>query len=297
MIHCNLCGREAGANEYRLFKRRDEAGAKGLVVCAECERDQPRCIVCQMPMREERRAIGVCGLCLRDGLVCRACGRRIRDDWTILNGNDGPYCSECFRTRERCTLCGVPVGDPPRGLPDERPLCDRCYQTRVTDPAEAHSLFERVLGLLYSGMGMGLNIRPALSLVDHERLVELALNAIPDQADRRDKTLALFTLKGRRRVIYLQDCLPRILLIQVIAHEFAHAWEGENAPLLADPVLKEGFAEWTAYHVLVKLDAHKKAKQMMERADLYGDGLRQLLEVERGGGEPAVVDLVRHARG
>jgi hypothetical protein len=297
MIHCNLCGREAGANEYRLFKRRNQADAKGLVVCVECERDRPRCVVCQMPMRDDRRAIGVCGHCLREGLVCRACGKRIRGDWTILNGNDGPYCSECCGTRERCALCGAPVGDPPRCLPDERSLCDRCYQTRVTDPVEAHSLFERVVDLLYSSMGMGLNIRPALALVDHGRLVELAHNALPDQAARREKTLALFTRKGRRRVIYLQDCLPRILLIQVVAHEFAHAWEGENAPMLADPVLQEGFAEWTAYHILVKLDARKKAKQMMERADLYGDGLRQLLGVERRSGEPAVLDLVLRSRG
>ncbi len=296
VIHCNLCGRAVGANEYRVFKRKSDARARGLHVCADCERDRPRCVVCQMPMREERRAWGVCQSCIRAGVSCRACGRRVRGDFVILNGNDGPYCQECFNTREQCVLCGAPVGVPPKRLPDARVLCDRCYATRVADPSEARSLFERVVDLLYDGMGMSLNIRPTLALVDHARLAELALAAVPDQAARHEKTLALFMRNGRKRVIYLQEYLPRILLIQVVAHEFAHAWQGENAPLLTDLLLQEGFAEWTAYHVLLKLDARKKAEQMLQRTDFYGEGLRQLLAVEQSSGEGAVLDWIRRAR-
>ncbi len=297
MVHCNLCGRAVGANEYRVFKRKSDARARGLHVCVDCERDRPRCVVCQVPMREERRASGVCTSCVREGLSCRACGRRLRGGFVILNGNEGPYCRKCSETRERCVLCGVPAGVPPKRLPDGRVLCDRCYATCVADPVEAQLLFERVVDLLYNGMGLGLNIRPTLALVDHARLVELALTAVPDEAVRREKTLALFTRNGRRRVIYLQEYLPRILLIQVIAHEFAHAWQGENAPFLSDPVLQEGFAEWTAYHILLRLDARKKAEQMLERTDFYGEGLRQLVAVEQRAGEAGVLDRIRRARG
>ncbi len=266
-------------------------------MCTDCVRARPRCIVCQIPMPEERRSLGVCQECIREGISCRACGRPISNDWVVLNGNDGPYCRDCYQNREPCSFCGAPVGAQPQHLPDGRVLCARCYRTRVTDPAEAKTLFNRVVDLLYNKMGMGLNIRPTLTLVDHARLVELAKTAVPDPSLRRDKTLALFTRNGRHRTVYLQEQLPRILMIQVVAHEFAHAWQGENAPFLADLTLQEGFAEWTAYHILMHLDARKKAEQMRGRADFYGDGLRRLLSLEQQAGTAAVFDFVRMKRG
>ena len=100
---------------------------------------------------------------------------------------------------------------------------------------------------------------------------------------------------GRKRVIYMQEFLPRILLIQIAAHEFAHAWQGESAPLLRDPLLREGFAEWVAYHALTRLDAPKKAAQMLQRRDDYGEGLRRLLDVERRQGIAGVLQFCRTA--
>ncbi len=296
MVHCNLCGRQVGENEYQVLHRRNRSNGKGLTVCADCLRARPRCIVCQLPMREDRRSLGVCPDCLREGINCRTCGRPITGDWIILNSNDGPYCRDCFNGRAACALCGAPVGAAPRQLPDGRPLCDPCFGTRVTDPLESQVLFDRVLDLLDNKMGMRLNIRPTLMLVDHARLVELARAAVPEQEKRRDKTLALFARNGRHRTIYLQDQLPRIIFIQVVAHEFAHAWQGENAPLLSSLILQEGLAEWTAYHILLELDARKKADQMLARADFYGDGLRQLLTVEQRVGPVGVLDFVRSVR-
>jgi hypothetical protein len=107
--------------------------------------------------------------------------------------------------------------------------------------------------------------------------------------------VGLFARKGRRRVMYLLSGLPQILLVQVAAHEWAHAWQGENCPLLRDPLVREGFAEWVAYKVLQALGAVKKMALMMRQNGLYGDGLRKMLALEQRSGAVGVLDFCRRA--
>ena len=90
--------------------------------------------------------------------------------------------------------------------------------------------------------------------------------------------------------------LPRLLLLQVAAHELAHAWQMESAPLLRDPVLREGFAEWVAYRVLIALGEGEAAERMLAREDTYGQGVRRLLEIERQVGVRGVIEWCRRAR-
>jgi aminopeptidase N len=55
------------------------------------------------------------------------------------------------------------------------------------------------------------------------------------------------------------------LVIRVTAHEYAHAWQGENCPLLDDPLLREGFAEWVAYRVLEYYRLDRQLDLMLKR--------------------------------
>jgi hypothetical protein len=247
-------------------------------------------------MPAERGAIGICAACLHEGLHCRACGKRIRGAFVVINGNDGPYCNACMRAYPQCDLCGAPAHAGAVQYEDDRIVCARCTQTAIVDPREAEMLFERVIDLIDAILGLRLNLRPRLMLVDHARLVELARNAAAETGHTSDKALGLFMRNGRKRVIYLQEHLPRIMLIQIAAHEFAHAWEGENAPLMIDPTLREGFAEWVAYHALTRLDAPKKAAQMLARPDLYGRGLRYFLEIEKRTGIAGVLNACRNSK-
>ncbi|MGB8646380.1 MAG: hypothetical protein WCF84_14170 [Anaerolineae bacterium] len=151
-----------------------------------------------------------------------------------------------------------------------------------------------MIDLLGQILELKLNIRPRLMLVDHIRLVELARAAQPRQGHDREQLLGLFVSHGRQRFIYIQEYLPRILMIQVIAHEFTHTWQGENAPFLRDPLLSEGLAEWAAYHMLQALGSPKKAMQMRQRRDIYGRGLDYWLQVEKASGRAAVLTFCRH---
>ena len=84
-----------------------------------------------------------------------------------------------------------------------------------------------------------------------------------------------------------------VLFLQVAAHELAHAWQGENCPVLDDTLIHEGFAEWVSYQVLGEY-AYAQAQEIMRaRSDIYGQGLRRLLDIEASQGVDGVFRLCR----
>jgi hypothetical protein len=106
---------------------------------------------------------------------------------------------------------------------------------------------------------------------------------IPTEEDAQ-RTLGLYARRGMRRGIYIQTGLPRLLFLQVAAHEYAHVWQGENCPTLPAGLTYEGFAEWVAYQVLGFYSYRRGQERMLRRQDLYGQGLRWALveEANRG---------------
>jgi hypothetical protein len=107
-------------------------------------------------------------------------------------------------------------------------------------------------------LGLSLNVPTGLALVDRTQLAKViqgqqgaghSKNEADTELDAH-RTLGLYVRKGMRRALYIQAGLPRLLFLQVAAHEFAHAWQGENCPLLKTTLYHEGFAEWVAYRVI-----------------------------------------------
>ena len=159
----------------------------------------------------------------------------------------------------------------------------------------AQALFEHVTHIVTEQLGLGLNVGADFTLVDNQHLQRLAIEASLDIHDEQSRVIGLFIRKGRRRVMVILSGLPRILLIQTMAHEWSHAWQGENCPLLQNTLVREGFAEWTAYKTLQTMGATKKMALMKQQNGLYGDGLRQILELEQRAGVSGVMAFCRQA--
>lgn len=232
---------------------------------------------------------------------CHLCGRRLwgrgwaytpdgaSEDQAIV------VCRHCHESAPRCDVCGLPMGADCVHLPDGRRICAHCHRTAIYDPVRAWALFERVVHVVTDQLGLGLNVGTDFTLVDHQHLQRLATEASLTTHDDPARVIGLFARRGRTRVMYALSGLPQILFIQTVAHEWAHAWQGENCPLLHDPLVREGFAEWAAYKTLHALGAIKKTAFMEQQDGLYGQGLQQMLEVERHGGVPGVLTFCRRA--
>lgn len=202
-------------------------------------------------------------------------------------------CRACQETAPRCDVCGLPMAAPAVHLPDGRLICARCHRTAVYDPQRAQQLFAQVTAVVVDQLGLALNIGADFTLVDQQHLQRLVAEA--EAADDPQRVIGLFVRQGRRRVLYVLSGLPQILFLQTVAHEWAHAWQGENCPLLSNALVREGFAEWVAYKTLQALGAAKKAAQMVRREGLYGDGLRQMLHLEEQQGVAAVLAFCRRS--
>jgi hypothetical protein len=204
-------------------------------------------------------------------------------------------CRYCHQSALRCDGCGVPVGGNHVALPDGRHICPRCHQTAIYDQARGREIFERVAGVVTGQLGLGLNVGTDFTLVDHQHLQRLAAEVHDVSGTDPAKVVGLFARKGHQRVMYILSGLPQILFMQVVAHEWAHAWEGENCPLLRDPLVREGFAEWAAHKTLRTFGAVKKVALMERQDGLYGDGLRKMLALEQRDGANGVLDFCRRA--
>ncbi len=232
---------------------------------------------------------------------CHLCGRRLWGQRWVYTPNEFStaqplvLCRQCHETAARCAACGLPMAAAAVRLPDGRQICAHCHQTAIYDPAQAAALFARVSEIIGGSLGLGLNVGADFTLVDHQHLQRLAQDAESLAHGDPAQVIGLFVRQGRRRAMYVLSGLPQLLLIQTVAHEWAHAWQAENCPLLRDPLVREGFAEWVAYKTLQVMGAVKRTALMEQRSGLYGDGLRQMLRLEREQGLPTVLAFCRRA--
>ncbi|GIV98440.1 MAG: hypothetical protein KatS3mg057_3097 [Herpetosiphonaceae bacterium] len=136
----------------------------------------------------------------------------------------------------------------------------RCHQLAVYDPEQAHSIYQQVVAQLACHPGISLRVGAAFRLVDQPTLLRLAAEGglTPGENEHTLGPLSPLWPPGARSMCST-GCLG-CCCGTVIAHELAHAWQGENAPLLKDPLWREGFAEWVAYQHLRDLGASQSCR-------------------------------------
>ncbi len=289
---CSLCGQPLKGGGA-VFKPRQGSSGRGLSVCHQCLGSVVRCPSCRTPVHESWA--GPCPGCGAELPRCRACGAIIAGDYIEVNGY-GPYCQTCGQMRPACVACGSLVAEEEgRALPDGHHVCSRCDRTAIYDEVVARTLFEQVKAITDRDLGLALNVPTPVYLVDRNQLALMAQHLDGD-AQPLDQSLGFYLRQGRQRGIYVLLGLPQILLMRVLAHECAHAWQAEHNPFGGELLAWEGFAEWVAYKTLAGLGYADALRQMCARRDVYGDGLRWMLEIERARGVQGVLETGRRAK-
>lgn len=295
---CQLCGQRIIGKGHSYRHKKWPEGVT-LTICANCDREKPRCQQCGLPMATVS-AGGLCETCRTSLKVCLACGRPVTGKAMEFDGVS-PYCLDCYRTRPPCDICGAPLTDERWQLSDGRITCQHCRASAVFTPDVAGALYEQMKEVVFNQLGFELNIPTGLALVDRNQLKEvirLQTDEKHEQASGHqeldpERTLGVYARRGMRRGIYVQTGLPRMLFLQVAAHEYAHAWQGENCPILRDVLVHEGFAEWVAYHMIGYYGYHNSQERMLARQDNYGQGLKWALSLEQSRGPQTVIEACR----
>lgn len=236
---------------------------------------------------------------------CNHCGGALVGSYRVYRRRDGSsrlvLCEACAARAVPCAACGLPLVEVEHRLSDGRPLCAACRASAEDDPAAARVLYERVIAVVEGQFGLRVHRRPGFGLYARAdmRLLEKAVQPPPPRPGATappGHLVGAYIKLGRRREIVVEAGLPRLLMSKVIAHEYAHAWQGENCPFLADAQLSEGFCEWVAYKVLGALGAGDVQQALAEGTGFYADALRRVLGIEARGGAAAVLASVRDPR-
>ena len=218
---------------------------------------------------------------------CAACGAALYGSYFALDGHSEHYCAACMHGKPRCSGCGAPVGPQHWALHDNRVLCARCHPLAIYDPGEATALFTATVDTVEQQLGLKLRVGVAFRMADVPALARL--RALGDTPPGGEQVLGIYQRHGTLRVIYVLYGLPKLTFRTTVAHEYAHAWQGENCPLLEDEVLREGFAEWVAYHHLRFLGCSRAAENMLTSNHPYRPMLESVLAVERQRGVHGVI--------
>lgn len=305
---CHLCGQ-------RLLGRYYIYGGN-LAVCAACQHARPHCARCDTPLDDASLARSqsappgeppLCAHCLHTAPRCAACHRHIVGTWYTFEELVPPaavrrFCERCVSNRPRCDICRAPVSLDAAPLDDGQYRCTLCASEMVLGDGpmravydEAFAAFTRVIGRI----GGGLRAVPQLEVVSRLRMGEVRRAYERKRPENEAAStaghhvLGFFVSSNGATTIYVERGLPRGLLLGTLAHELGHAWQAERAPRVNDPLLCEGFAEWTAHHVLVASGLRSVAARATRRDDLYGRGLRHMLEVERMRGRTGVLAIAQ----
>ena len=208
---CNLCGRPVRGS-YRTYHRGDTTTGKGLIVCPNCERTAPRCAGCRVPIHPSASQDGLCPSCQTSTPRCASCGKRIQGRYYRNRAGDAIYCEVCFKGQPRCDVCGGVAGPGGYRLHDARHICADCHETAIYDGGKANELYARVLDLMARDLGLQLSVLPTLGVVDRNQMLGLLAQTKTDDANRPDLVFGLFVRRGRKRVIYVENGLPQILM-------------------------------------------------------------------------------------
>jgi len=234
----------------------------------------------------------------KESHFCNLCGAPLAATYHVYLhtglGRRLAICNACAQQKVVCAGCGIPLAEDHACLSDGRPICLTCRAAAVDDVLAARALYEHVIDLVERELGLRVHRRPGFGLYSHDDMQRLQTTlARPSEGGR---LLGVYVKLGARREIALETGLPRLLMMKVIAHEYGHAWQGENCPFLTDAQLLEGFCEWVAYKVMGAIGATDVQMRQVVAPGFYGDALRRILAIETSEGVGAVLRIVRSPR-
>lgn len=299
-LRCSLCQKVITGQYWQ---------GGGRIFCDDCYKNAPRCANCKLPMQDfYTTADGrkICPTCLPKLPRCALCGEPITGNlWSsvsIVTGTRRDICRICYEASERCSACGHFTLKASRHLPDGRPLCSECWKSAIMTLPVAKSIYLQADSIMRKTLGLSITHLPGLVLASHPELTaarsKYGGNYQSDVSGFCYLKSMVTNDQGQpgeiiEERIYLVYGLPAAELLRVSAHELGHAWFNEHCPRGQSPLVVEGFADWVAYKVMESRGNTAIIKSMLERNDIYGQGLRALLEKERQGGVPAVMRAIQ----
>jgi hypothetical protein len=235
--------------------------------------------------------------------ICAICGKPIEGTIYLMTdevtGEKVLVCSDCIKL-PRCAICGLPVKENYTELPDGRYFCARDAKTLVIKPDDAERVCAEVkddLDRLFSRFtSFPDNVDvTAIDRIDVDSLFHRMGNDF--ESPNLLGCIQPQTVNGKKRYqMSLMTGLPLAELKETCAHEYSHAWVGENvdrAPRGLGRDAEEGFCEMVGYLLMESQSETGEEKRVLENRYTRGQ-VDLFIEAERRYGFDQILDWMKY---
>jgi len=238
------------------------------------------------------------------GDICAVCGQPILGGTIYLvtdkvTGEQKEVCADCLKL-PRCYICGLPVKDGTQLL-DGRSLCARDAKTVVLKADDARQICDQVKGDL-DRLFSRFTVFPAnvdISVIDRVD-VDSMYSSVGNDFESPDLLGCTHpeTVNDKTRYkISLLTGLPLAQLKETCAHEYSHAWVGENVPKERRARLgrdaEEGFCELVGYLLMDSQNEEVEKKRVLQNHYTRGQ-IDLFIEAEKRYGFDQVLDWMKY---
>jgi hypothetical protein len=238
------------------------------------------------------------------GDLCAICGKPISGTIYLLTdkvtGEQKEACFDCIKL-PRCSICGLPVKDDGTQLPDGRYLCARDAKTVVLKADDARQICGQVkddLDRLFSRF----TVFPAnvdIAVIDRVDVNSMFIT----EGNNFESPNLLGCIRAEtandqtRYKMSLLTGLPVAQLRETCAHEYSHAWVGENVPKERRARLgrdaEEGFCEMVGYLLMDSQNEEMEKKRVLQNRYTRGQ-VDLFIEAEKRYGFDQVLDWMKY---
>jgi LIM domain len=296
------------------------ASASGSLICATCSKPitadgfrtqgriyHPKCFVCEFCGRpisgsySEQRGKVYHNDCFQDhvALKCSLCGDALRGEYLqdywgnsycMRHDGEAPVCDSCGRfVSQRLTGGGT-------RYEDGRFICNVCRPKSVTDVDEILDIVFEVAEHMQSfGMEVDYN-GIQVHLIGRDKMQTLSghhSNGLRGFTDYREDWRVFGKSQNRKMQMYLLYGMPRMEIINTVAHELAHVWQFNRARFRNERVWSEGSCNYAAYLVLGMYPGREssffRTSLMRDTDPVYGEGFRRVKTLADAEGNKAWV--------
>jgi hypothetical protein len=235
---------------------------------------------------------------------CAICGQEINGTVYLftdgVTGEKQMICGDCARL-PRCFICSLPVKDDGVALPDGRHLCARDKRTAVLTANEARQVADEVQGRLdrlfarFTSFPTNVDVT-VLDRIDVDQMFQPGGNDF--ESPNLLGCIQAKTDAGQKRYsMRLMTGLPLAELQATAAHEFSHAWVGDNVSPRRRSALsrnaEEGFCELVAYLLMDSQNEEGQKKFILK--NFYTRGQVQLfIEANERYGFDQILDWMKY---
>jgi len=275
---CAACGRPIASDAFQT---------QGRVYHPDCF----VCEVCDRPITgaySEQKGKVYHNDCFIDNIAlkCSLCddvlrGEYLQDYW----GNS--YCKHHDGEAPMCDSCGRFVSQELTGggtrYDDGRFICNVCKPRSMTDVDDILEIVFEVAGHM-KAFGMEVDYSGIqIHLIGRDKMQTLSghhSNGLRGFTDYREDWRVFGKSQNRKMHIYLLYGMPRMEIVNTIAHELAHVWQFNRGRFRNEREWSEGSCNYAAYLVLGKYPGRESSffrTSLSRDVDpVYGDGFRRV---------------------